>query len=446
MKDSIKINIWHYLVIIILLFSCSKDEVNIPPVVENQEFIISEGNLIADLGTVIATDPDNENLIFSIVSQSVSNAIAIKENTGVLQISDATAFDFEINQSLTAIVRVSDGSASAEATITIKITDEIDQAPLISDQTFSIDENPAQDDAIGTITATDAQNLPLTYKILSETPALGFLNIDANNGNLVVKEFSNYDYEKTMSFTAKIEVSNGTLTSTATITININNISPPTNGLIAHYQMSDNSKNYAVDSSGNNNHADFDISTTTGIPSLTTGFDNQQNHAFTNPNSAKNVVFKHNTSTISQANSFTISGHIKISESGNGYLLDDGSLFQLLYLKNAQTGSVSLYVYFKEGPKETRGNISAENFTVKSNGWIHFAITQSGDNLKLYVDGVEFNSTNAITPFHKLSSDGNQTLRIGSQSSLFLGSLDNFIIYDRRLSDAEVKILSLEEN
>ncbi|QNM84560.1 cadherin domain-containing protein [Polaribacter pectinis] len=203
------------------LYSCSKDEVNLPPVIENQEFIISEGNLTADLGTVIATDPDNENLIFSIVSQSVSNAIAIRENTGVLQISDATAFDFEINQSLTAIVRVSDGSASAEATITIKITDEIDQAPLISDQTFSIDENPAQGDTIGTIVATDAQNLPLTYKILSKTPASDFLNIDTSDGKLTVKEPKIYDFETLTSLSAEIEVSNGTLSSVAKLTINI---------------------------------------------------------------------------------------------------------------------------------------------------------------------------------------------------------------------------------
>jgi hypothetical protein len=109
---------------LVFFYNCSKDEVNLAPVIENQTFTISEGNLDAGIGNVVATDENDSNLNYSIVSQSVTGAIDINSNTGELIIADATAFDFEINQSLTTLVKVDDGDLEAQATITVikKIT------------------------------------------------------------------------------------------------------------------------------------------------------------------------------------------------------------------------------------------------------------------------------------------------------------------------------------
>ena len=76
----------------------------------------------ATLGTVQAS-VSTGSLQYSLTSQSMAGALAINASTGVVTVADATLFDFETIQSLTANIRITSGSVSEDVTVTITLTD-----------------------------------------------------------------------------------------------------------------------------------------------------------------------------------------------------------------------------------------------------------------------------------------------------------------------------------
>ncbi len=76
----------------------------------------------ATLGTVQAS-VSTGSLQYNLTSQSVAGALAINASTGVVTVADATLFDFETVQSLTANIRITSGSVTEDITVTITLTD-----------------------------------------------------------------------------------------------------------------------------------------------------------------------------------------------------------------------------------------------------------------------------------------------------------------------------------
>jgi hypothetical protein len=69
--------------------------------------------------------------VFSITSQSVANAISINSATGQLTVGNASAFNFEVNPTLTATASVTNRSEVKTATVTITVTD-VDETVNVS--------------------------------------------------------------------------------------------------------------------------------------------------------------------------------------------------------------------------------------------------------------------------------------------------------------------------
>ncbi len=87
---------------------------------ENPEANVSLGIVQASVNT--------GSLQYSLTSQSVAGALAINASTGAVTVADATLFDFETVQSLTANIRITSGSVTEDVTVTITLSDvdEID--------------------------------------------------------------------------------------------------------------------------------------------------------------------------------------------------------------------------------------------------------------------------------------------------------------------------------
>ncbi|WP_418501496.1 BspA family leucine-rich repeat surface protein [Flagellimonas sp.] len=97
------------------------DPTNSAPVMAPQEFTVAED--IADtatIGTVVATDVDNDALTFTMVTND--NDLFKIGTTGVLTLETGKALDFESATQHSITVRVSDGDKTATAQITIKVT------------------------------------------------------------------------------------------------------------------------------------------------------------------------------------------------------------------------------------------------------------------------------------------------------------------------------------
>ncbi len=198
---------------------------------------------------VSATDSDTSDTLTWTLSGTDAESFDIVDTTGQLQTS--AALDYDTKNTYTVTITVSDGNGGTDTiTVTINVTEVDDNiAPLSTDNrpgqnkqtdqdvdqvtnnapvftegdstTRAIDENTAADTNIGSaVTATDADNDPLEYTLGGYNAAS--FDIDSETGHLKTKAW--LDYERKNSYTVTITVSDGSLTDSITVTINVNNV------------------------------------------------------------------------------------------------------------------------------------------------------------------------------------------------------------------------------
>ena len=174
-------------------------------------------------GTLSATDPDDGDTLTWTIGGTDAASFGIDSETG--QLKTKVALDYEKKTSYSVTITVSDGSLTDTIAVTINVTDVDDNhAPVFTDgesTTRAIDENTAADTNIGTpVAATDANNDTLTYTLGGYNAAS--FDIDSETGHLKTKAW--LDYERKNSYTVTITVSDGSLTDSITVTINVNNV------------------------------------------------------------------------------------------------------------------------------------------------------------------------------------------------------------------------------
>jgi hypothetical protein len=95
--------------------------------------------------------------------------------------------------------------------------------PIIVADTFSLAENSVNATIVGTIQASDADGDTLIYSILSGNTDQAF-GLDSTTGQLTVANSSALDYETTPAFSLLIKASDGALSDSATVTINLTDV------------------------------------------------------------------------------------------------------------------------------------------------------------------------------------------------------------------------------
>ena len=179
-----------------------------------------------DIGAAVsATDPDDDTLTYGLEGTDAT-AFSINSTNG--QIRTSAALDYETKSSYSVAVSASDGRLTDTISVTINITD-IDEtvpnlAPVFTEgitATRSIAENTAAGTNIGAaITARDTDGNTLIYT-LGGTDASAF-RIVSISGQLQTN--AALDYETKSSYSVSVSVSDGTLTDTISVTINITDI------------------------------------------------------------------------------------------------------------------------------------------------------------------------------------------------------------------------------
>lgn len=123
-----RFSLFFLLSIFIFFISCSKDS---EEPVQTEKTIITE-----NLSVTIDENPTNGQLIgtvqgstnegsvtFSITEQTPAGAFSIDAASGELKVADESLFDFEINPTITGIVKVSNGSVFENASVTISLNE-----------------------------------------------------------------------------------------------------------------------------------------------------------------------------------------------------------------------------------------------------------------------------------------------------------------------------------
>ena len=178
-----------------------------------------------NIGTAIAaTDADSGDTLTYTLSGTDAASFSIVSTTGQLQTN--AALDYETKTSYSVTVSVSDGNGGSDSiTVTINLTDvnetPANNAPVFTEGTSttrSVAENTGSGVAISTaVSATDADNDTLTYS-LGGTDAASF-RIVSTTGQLQTR--AALDYETKTTYTVTVSVSDGSLTDTIRVTINV---------------------------------------------------------------------------------------------------------------------------------------------------------------------------------------------------------------------------------
>src|SRR6056297_815871 len=214
-----------------MFWSCGKDDgptppKNTAPVIKAQEFTVQE--TIADsktIGTVTATDEDGDALTFTIKTND-SELFEITED-GALSLAGGKTLDAANKAQHTIKVSASDDLATATATVTIKVLaegedpDTTNEAPVIEAQEFTVAEDLPVSDAIGTVTATDADGDELTFSIAADDSDLFDIS---TSGELILAEGKNLDFETATEHSITVSVTDGTDSAEATVTVTVENV------------------------------------------------------------------------------------------------------------------------------------------------------------------------------------------------------------------------------
>lgn len=101
------------------------DTTNEAPVIEAQEFTVAEDLPVSDvIGTVTATDADGDELFFTMKTND--NDLFAISTAGELTLAEGKNLDFETATEHSITVSVTDGTDSAEATVTVTVENVIE--------------------------------------------------------------------------------------------------------------------------------------------------------------------------------------------------------------------------------------------------------------------------------------------------------------------------------
>ena len=205
--------------------------VNDAPMVNDQAFSVDEnaGNGTV-VGTVVASDPDaGDTLSYAITGGNTGGAFAINAGTGQITVNNSAALNFETNPTFSLTVEVTDSGTPGltdTATVTINLNN-LNETPVVNDQSFPVNENAANGTVVGTVAASDPDaGDTLTYAITGGNTG-GAFAINASTGEITVNNSAALNFEMTPAFNLTVQVTDaGTpgLTDTATVTINLNNL------------------------------------------------------------------------------------------------------------------------------------------------------------------------------------------------------------------------------
>ena len=160
------------------------------------------------------SDVDGDSLVISNATADVG-AVSVVNNQ--IQYTPAA----NANGVATVTYTASDNNGgTANSTLAITIN-PVNDAPIVAEQSFSINEDATDSDIIGTIVATDNENQDLTYVLAGGDFALFSLN--ASSGILSVNGETPFDYETKTQYILNIQVTdNGTPNETTAVNITVN--------------------------------------------------------------------------------------------------------------------------------------------------------------------------------------------------------------------------------
>lgn len=196
--------------------------VNNAPVIAAAGLAIDENSANgANVGTVLATDTENDNITFSIAGGNDLGGFMITP-AGEIQVADVTKLDFETNPAFNLNIQAQDdgaGTLSGFEVITIALND-VNETPVVSNTTFGISYQSANGLSVGSVTASDPENDALNYTITTGNED-GIFAINATTGEIAIASGSLLNPATKPTHTLTVQAADADFSPTGTFTINV---------------------------------------------------------------------------------------------------------------------------------------------------------------------------------------------------------------------------------
>ncbi|MGI2040557.1 type I secretion C-terminal target domain-containing protein, partial [Shewanella frigidimarina] len=192
------------------------------------------------IGTVAATDPEGTPVTYSIVSGDTNGWFEIDPVTGIISLTPAgvaaVANDFEALANVhNLVVGASDGVNTTNINVTLTELD-VNEGPVIVDYRSTINDSIANGTDVynvneantGNDTDIDGDTLSYSFVLANGSNSLisedGAFIINAQTGVISVNDTTKIDYDNGSQINLKVETSDGSLTDTAIVTFDLNNV------------------------------------------------------------------------------------------------------------------------------------------------------------------------------------------------------------------------------
>jgi hypothetical protein len=339
--------------------------------------------------------------------------------------------------------------------------------PTINDQTFSIDENSIAGTLVGKVVASDIDGQVVSYSIKSGNTNNAFV-ISQEDGKITINNEDAIDFETNPVFNLTVEVKdNKNKSSFGAITINLNNIEPPTTGLVLYMPFDGNVNDL---SSSNNNGIDYTSHNfVTGKKSQGLDFNGTSDYIrLTNTiNSQNGLSFSFWLYTRgangTENNGVIISKYSKVNNTrcfmvysfGSAALRNDNRLSAAFY----SDGSSSTYYhdmtksYLELSELQVYPNPSLWTITnptrLTIGTWTHCVVNVTPTAVETWLNGVF--CTKKAREYNTYFNSDTEPILIGNcydsgdgSNNHFNGILDELRIYNRALTNDEIKTLYKE--
>lgn len=200
-------------------------DVNENPSIDDQGFNVNENSPTGTIiGSVVASDPDNgQSIVYSIISGNVGNAFSINQSTGVITVANASSLNFEALNSFSLMIKVVDNGNSNlndMALITVTVLD-INEAPSVQNQNFTIASTAVVGTLVGQIIALDPDNNQAIQYLITSGNTLNTFSLNSITGMLYVN--NTYGLTNYNQFNLSVSVSdNGNPSMTSQLVVQIN--------------------------------------------------------------------------------------------------------------------------------------------------------------------------------------------------------------------------------
>lgn len=368
------------------------------------------------LTVVLTNDTQLTTLIgkpftYTISNKALSNFIAtglpaglsVDSVTGIISGTPTESGTFSV------AITATNGSNTGSQTITLTVQNTVVSNVIVAsgDTKNSIEWDSIQDFSYNIKRSTVSGG---PYTIIGNTTTTKFTDTTVSNGTIYYYVVSSIDGSTENSSSTEV-------------------VATPNTGQITYLKFDETNGTRAIDNWGAN-HGTLAATATrdAGKYSQSLKLDGTANAYATLP-----------TGIVSTLTDFTISTWVRMDVKSNWMrVFDFGTGTSKYMFLSIQAGSANIMRYaIKNGGSEQQVSF---NYNLPLNTWTHFAVTQSGNTCTLYINGtaVASNTNVTIKPMTIGSTNLNYLGKAQFNDPLFRGSIDEFKIYNRALSAAEI--------